>query len=140
MPFREKIAWMSLISTVIVWGGFFAFMAATGARMPGMVYFVAFVGAVIVQAVLMTIAAGIAALLAVDDAQSPADERDRAIGRRSSAIAYPVLIALVFTVAGGLHLGFSARDMAYGIMAAIALAEVVHYAAQIAGYRRGWHG
>ena len=48
-----------------------------------------------------------------------------------------MLIGLVFCVAGSVHLGFDRIDMAYAIMGAIVIAEIVHYAAQIAGYRRG---
>lgn len=137
MPFKEKIAWISVITTVLVWGGYFGFMLATGGKLHGTVYFTGFIAAVIVQ----TIAAGAAivtAALAPADASAGSDERDRDISRRAYALAYPVLIALVFCVAGSVHLGFDRIDMAYAIMGAIVIAEIVHYAAQIAGYRRGY--
>lgn len=137
MPFKEKIAWISLISTVVIWGCYFGFMAFTRMQQPGVVYFVGFFGAVVVQAVVVAGAAIVTAVLAPKDATAASDERDRAIGRRAAAFAYPVLIALVLCVVGGLHLGLNARGMAYGILGAIILAEIVHYGAQIVGYRAG---
>ncbi len=138
MPFKEKIAWISVVTTILVWGAYFGFMAATGGRMPGPVYLVGFVGAVIVQTILVVVASIVTAVLAPKDASAASDERDKEISRRAYAIAYPVLLSLVVCVAACLHLGFSARDMAYGIMAAIVVAEIVHYGVQIVGYRRGY--
>ena len=137
MPFKEKIAWVSVVTTVLVWGGFFGTMAATGGHLPGKVYMVGFFGAAVVQAVLAAVAAIVIAVMAPKDASAASDERDKTIARRSYAIAYPVLLTLIVCVAAGLHLGFNARDMAYGIMGAIVIAEIVHYGAQIVGYRMG---
>ncbi len=140
MPFREKIAWISVVSTIVIWGGFFGFMALTRGRYHGSIYMVGFVGAIILQTILVTAAAIVTAVLSPKEAGASRDERDRTISRRSYAIAYPVLLALVVCVAATLHFGATARDMAYEIMGAIVLAEIVHYGAQIVGYRRGWHG
>ncbi|MBN8811903.1 MULTISPECIES: hypothetical protein [Sphingomonas] len=137
MPFKEKIAWISVVTTILVWGGFFGFMLTTGGKLHGAVYFTGFIAAVIVQTILATGAAIVTAALAPADAGAGSDERDRDIARRAYALAYPVLIGLVFCVAGSVHLGFDRIDMAYAIMGAIVIAEIVHYAAQIAGYRRG---
>ena len=137
VPFKEKIAWIALTSTVVIWGCYFGFMGFTRSQLPGRVYFLGFFGAVVVQAFVVVGAAIVTALLAPKDASAARDERDRAIGRRAAAFAYPVLITLVLCVAAGLHMGLSARGMAYGIMGAIVLAEIVHYGAQIVGYRAG---
>lgn len=137
MPFKEKVAWISAVTTILVWGSYFGFMAATGGRMPGPVYMTGFVGAVIVQIVLMVIASIVTAVLAPSDASAGSDERDRTVSRRAYAFAYPVLLSLVVCVAASVHLGVSAHAMAYEIMGAIVVAEIVHYGAQIVGYRRG---
>lgn len=137
MPFKEKIAWISVVTTILVWGAYFGFMLVTGGKLHGAVYFAGFFGAVIAQTILMVIAAIVTAALAPADASAGTDERDRNIARRAYAFAYPVLIVLVICVAGSVHLGFDRIDMAYGIMGSIVIAEIVHYAAQIAGYRRG---
>lgn len=140
MSFKEKIAWISLVTTALVWGGFYGFMLATRGRYPGTVYFVGFFAAVTVQAVLAAGAAIVSAALAPRDATAAADERDRAIARGAYAIAYPILLILLLCVVGSIHLGANPVQMAYAIIGAIVLAEIVHYGAQIAGYRRGWHG
>ena len=137
MPFREKVAWISVVSTVVIWGGFFGFMGVTQGRFHGAVYVAAFFGAMVLQAVLVAAAAIVTAILSPQDASASSDERDKTISRRAYAIAYPVLLTLVLCVAGGLHLGLGAVGMAYGIMGAIIVAEIVHYGAQIAGYRMG---
>ena len=137
MSFREKIAWVSVVTTVLVWGAFFGMMAATGGHLPGKLYMVGFFGAVVVQAILTAGAAVVIAVMAPKDASEASDERDKTIARRSYALAYPVLLTLIVCVAASLHLGFTARDMAYGIMGAIVIAEIVHYSAQILAYRRG---
>ncbi len=137
MPFKEKIAWISVVTTTLVWGSYFGFMAATGDHMPGPVYMVGFAGAVIVQTILVVIASIVTAVLAPKDASAGSDERDKEISRRAYAVAYPVLLTLIVCVAASLHFGFTARDMAYGIMGAIVIAEIVHYGAQIVGYRQG---
>ena len=38
-----------------------------------------------------------------------------------------------------MHLGATPRDMTYEIMGAIVIAEIVHYGAQIIGYRSVRH-
>ena len=137
MSFKEKIAWISVITTALVWGGYFGFMLATGGKLYGPAYLAGFIGAVIVQTILMIAAAIVTAVLAPADASAGIDERDRDIARRAYAFAYPVLLELVVCVAASVHFGVHAVGMAYGIMGAIVIAEIVHYAAQIAGYRRG---
>ena len=54
MPFKEKIAWISVVTTILVWGGFFGFMLTTGGKLHGAVYFTGFIAAVIVQTILAT--------------------------------------------------------------------------------------
>ena len=137
MPFKEKIAWIAVITMILVWGSYFGFMAATGGREPGSLYMAGFAGAVVLQVILIIIASIVTAVMSPKDASASSDERDKEISRRAYAIAYPVLLSLVVCVAACLHLGFTARDMAYSIMGAIVIAEIVHYGAQIAGYRRG---
>ena len=140
MPFKEKIAWISVVTTILVWGSYFGFMAATGGHMHGAVYMAGFAGAVIVQIILVVIASIVTAVLAPKDAGAGSDERDKEISRRAYAIAYPVLLTLIVCVAASLHAGATARTMAYEIMLAIVIAEIVHYGAQILGYRHGRHG
>ena len=137
MPYREKIAWISVVSTIAIWGGFFGFMAVTSGQVPGFTYVAGFFGAVLLQTILVVTAAIVTAILSPKEASAGRDERDRTISRRAYAIAYPVLLTLVLCVAGSMHFGVGKIGMAYGIMGAIVIAEIVHYTVQIAGYRMG---
>ncbi|THD35340.1 MAG: hypothetical protein E7773_12955 [Sphingomonas sp.] len=142
MSFREKIAWISVVTTAIVWGTFFALLlsAVANGHQPGHSYLAGFFGAVVIQVILIVVASIVTAATAPKDASAGIDERDRAIAQGSSAIAYPVLLSGVVIVAACLHLGLTAVGMTYGIMGAIVIAEIVHYGAQIVFYRRARHG
>jgi hypothetical protein len=137
MPFREKVAWISLLTTLLVWGAYFGHMALTRGSLPNAVYFSGFLAAVLVQILLTVIASIAVAAMAPRDAAAGLDERDRAIERGSVTVAYPILIVLLLGVAASVHLGVQAIGMAYGILGAIVVAEIVHFGAQIAGYRWG---
>ena len=138
MSFKEKIAWISVVTTILVWGTYFGFVIGTGARWPGPVYIAGFTGAVVIQTILVVVASIVTAVMAPKEAGAASDERDKAIARRAYAFAYPVLLTLIVCVAASMHFGATPLDMTYGIMGAIVIAEIVHYAAQIAGYRRGY--
>ena len=140
MSFKEKIAWISVVTTAIVWGAYFTFaisaVAAGGVPHP-VVYMVAFTAALILQTILATIAAIVVAVLAPKEANAASDERDKEIARRAYTIAYPTLLSLIVCVAATVYLGAKPWDLVNGMMAAIVIAEIVHYGAQIVGYRRG---
>ena len=94
-----------------MWGGYFGFVAVTGgARCPGRSIWSAFVGAVIVQTILVVVASIVTAVMAPKDASAGSDERDREICARAPIrIAYPVLLTLIVCVAASMHFG---RDAA----------------------------
>jgi hypothetical protein len=137
MSFREKIAWISVITTILVWGAYFGFLLTGGLHMPVPAQFAGFLGAVVVQTILVVGASIVTSVLAPKDAGAAPDERDKAVSHAAYALAYPVLLSLVVCAAASVHLGVDAKDMTYEIMAAIVIAEIVHYGAQIVGYRRG---
>lgn len=142
MPFREKLAWLSLGAMVVAYGAYFAVaaqLARSGAATP--MTYLALLGAVLGAQALVVIVVSVAlAIQSGRDSRAPADERDRAIARRGAALAYFVL--LVGMVLVGCVLPFSARGWAIinaGLLALV-LAEVVRYGAIVWSYRRGWHG
>jgi len=137
MSFREKIAWLSVATTVIVWGTYLAFLLTAAQPLPPPAQFGGFFAAVVVQTILVIAGSIITAILSPGDAGAPSDERDKAVSRAAYALAYPVLLSLIVCIAASLYLGVDAQGMTYEIMAAIVIAEIVHYGAQIVGYRRG---
>jgi len=153
MPLREKTAWVSVATTLLVWGWYFAAAAgeiadgrADAGELLGM-----FVGAVVLSILLEVVLAIVVAVVAPRDADAPADERERLIALKATSAAYWVLslgvtaVALsapFLSVAGlGWFEGRPERDLAFvaanGIIFALVLAELVKAAGLIILYRRG---
>ncbi len=157
MSFREKIAWISLLTTVGVWGFYFARVVpalTSGDSGPWqMALFVeCVVFTVIVQAVLTTATA----IGAPREARAPADEREARIAGRATVIAYTILLGLVLCVAcatpfvlgmtlkveGMTYVSLSSRGdptviVANGILLAVVVAELVRSSATLTFYRLG---
>ena len=153
MSFREKSAWISLVTTLAIWGFYFVRVAGeiAGGRPDGGELMGLFVGAVVLSIVLEVVLAIVLAAFTPKDARSPADERERLIGLKATNVAYTVLIIGVVAVALNspfvamadldLFPGDPAGDMALiaanGVLAAVVLAELVRAAGQILLFRRG---
>lgn len=140
IAFREKIAWLSLVSMITAYGVYFVLATtamqhgATTLRLLGYLAAVLVIQAVVVAAASVAIAFASGA-----EAQGAADERDRAIARRGAAAAYFVLMVGIISV--GCVMPF--RDRGWTIinaaLFALLVAEVVRYGIIVASYRRGWH-
>lgn len=139
MPFREKIAWMSLVGTLVAFAFYFTMLIAApaaAAELPG------FSGGLLAPTIfiltLVMIVGGIAAAVsAPDEANAPADERDRRTGRRAASIAYAVLLPAVLIAAGTALFGFPVGLVLNLVLGAVVLAELVRNCAEIILYRRG---
>ena len=137
MSFREKCAWAAFVTTVIAWGGYFAFVVRqsilgqdTGATMV-----VVFIGVTIVQAVAIAITAAVLAVRAPADAQAPRDERDRVIARRASAVAYFAVLLGLTVIITALHLGLHGRGTIFALIGLFMLGEATRFGTQAIGYR-----
>lgn len=139
MPYREKIAWLSLIAMVVTFGPYFA-LVAFGPFHDDTVPNLRQLGLYAVVAVVQVSILGIGHLVlrrrAPADARMPLDERDLDIKRRSITAAYYVLIAGMILV--GVVMPF--QSLGWAIVNAalfwIVVAEVVHYAVTVGCYRR----
>jgi hypothetical protein len=139
MPYREKIAWLSLTAMAIAYIPYFTIIHAgylPPRPMPDL-HQIGFLGAVSVARVLML---GIGYLVirhgSQQEARIPPDERDRAIESRSMGAAYYVLMAGMILV--GCFMPFSATGWAIvnATVFMIVIAEVVRYALVVFDYRR----
>lgn len=137
MAFREKIAWASLLSTVLIWGAFFVILALVPHQARGLAMLGPFIVATVAQAAVMIAAATIWAIRAPKEANAPADERDRAIGLRATRMAYLTLILGVVAVIVWLHFGLHGPDTVFALAGAFILAEAVRFGATALGYRKG---
>lgn len=137
MGYREKIAWVAFLSTVLIWGAFFILLAWLPHETRGLAMLGPFIVATLAQAAVMVSAAIIWAVASPREAQAPADERDRAVGRRATGIAYVALALGVAAVILWLHFGLHGPDTIFALVGAFILAEAVRFAATAIGYRRG---
>ncbi|MDB5438604.1 MAG: hypothetical protein JWM33_1031 [Caulobacteraceae bacterium] len=137
MPFREKSAWISLACLLATFGVFFFSMIHGVIEPSGFrsahLFFVAFVVFFVLQIILHVIAAA----MAPKEANTPADERERRILLAAGRNAHLVLIAGVILTPLTLHLGLGGPAMAYHLMMALVVSEIVRSVSQIVYFRRG---
>ncbi|RIA47142.1 hypothetical protein DFR49_1711 [Hephaestia caeni] len=145
MAFREKLAWVTLGSMLIAYSIYFWLLATrfdlSRPDGPPTVAMLALFGMVTVaQVIVIAIATSILAIRAQKDANAKADERDRAIARRATGVAYVVLMVGMIVV--GVVMPFSEPrwKIANAALLALVLAEAIRYVLVIVSYRRGWHG
>lgn len=139
MSFREKSAWICLLSTLLVFVPYFVHaghLFQQGRPLIGAEIWAPFALAVVVQA-LITAAGHIA--LAWQAQREPKDERDTAIESVAYRRAYIVLSVSIALLLCLTVWGPSMGELALGqcLLLAFVLAEVTHYAWQVLGYRRG---
>jgi len=138
MAWREKTAWITLVTMVIAYGAYFTVVstvAMSGVSMLGL-----FGAVTVAQVIVIIVATAVLAALSADDARAKADERDRAISRRGTNVAYFVLMSGVVTV--GVIMPF--HDVGWRLtnaaLFALVIAEAVRHLIIVVSYRRGWHG
>jgi hypothetical protein len=141
MSFREKSAWISLVSLAAVGGAYFWNFVRILIRQPALSdveLFFALVAALIVVEVVLHLAI---AIRAPRDARTPRDERERLIDLKATRFAFLVLLLGAFASigTGHLHLAHSGDRlfvMMHSVLFSIVVAEVVKFGSQIALYRR----
>jgi ABC-type transport system involved in multi-copper enzyme maturation permease subunit len=154
MSFREKSAWVSLVTTLGIWGYYFLLLTRgiasgdpSGGRFLGL--FITCTMAVVTMQVILYI---ILAIHSPKDAESypgPMDERERLVDYKATRNAFAVLNLLAMTVAiatpvvgmtGPAWLRDPGNDglllIGSGIFFAIVAAEVVRSGSQIFYFRR----
>ncbi len=144
LSFTEKSVWISLVSTVLVYGYYFVrvFEQAGNPDFGTMNTLGLFVRVVIAIVVIEIV---LHSLMAVagrrKDGSEPdqrKDERDNLIDLKSARIAYGILGFGVVCSAGGVLFSDNAVLMANIILFFFILSEVVKFATQLFYYRRGF--
>jgi hypothetical protein len=152
MSFREKSAWISLVTTLAVWGYYALVLAAAlasgrpdGVRLLGL-----FSTCVLLVVAAQVVLSVLIAVLAPKEAQARADERDNLIGLKASRVAFYTLSGLAMLTAISSPLLASASPRLFphdplqgstivlgsAIFFAVVIAEIVRAAGQILFYRR----
>lgn len=141
MPHRERVAWLYLFAMIATYVPYFALTAMDppSAAMPDWNQLTRLWTTAVAQVFILGIGYSVFRRVWPEDVREPMDERDRLIDQRSLRVAYFVLIAGVIVV--GVVMPF--RDAGWTIvnaaLAAIVMAELVHYGIVVRSYRRGWH-
>lgn len=137
MSFREKSAWITLITVLICFGAYFGSIVTGRITGHGLASMVTLVMCVIALVVLQLAAHVIVAVTSPKEARAPKDERERLIQGRANSLGYYVLSGLVMSLFIPVHLGHSAIDIANFALLSLVLTTLAVSAAQIVMFRRG---
>lgn len=138
MSFREKTAWVSLVSFAVVFFLFVRNAAQVFAGTPTL----GPTPQLLLLAALIVVSVGLRVAIAIrspKDARTPKDERERLIALKSTRPAFFVLLTSVLLSVGTVHLplhGLQLRVMMLAVMMSITLAGIVKFATEVALYRR----
>jgi hypothetical protein len=141
MSFREKRAWVTLVTLIFILMLFWLHIPPTRMLAPPpdiwvlhvlMLMIATFVAIQIIVGIVMRIRSP-------RDARAPKDERERLIELKSRAIAWYVLVILSL---GGifvtLHAGANEIGLGFVVLFSFVVAEIANYAMRIYYYRRGF--
>jgi hypothetical protein len=137
MSFREKSAWITLLTVVVCFGAYFGALL-TGLVHRGFSELHLLLVCVLALAVLQVGLGFIAARTTPTDGRAPRDEREILIQARSHSIGYHVLLLLVLALGIPVHLGRDAVDVMNFALLDVVLAVAVVAIAQIVMFRRGY--
>jgi hypothetical protein len=138
MPFREKSAWISLVTTLGVYAYYFAKVVAAHARgANGAELLGLLIGCIVILTVLQIALHVLAALWSPRDAMTRQDEREKLIALKATNIAFYIVVSGAVMAGAGLMFGGEPFAMANLILLALGLGEVTKYASQIVYFRRG---
>jgi len=138
MSFREKSAWIILVTLVVVTLTYVLHIFPhTLTPEPSGARFHMLAVSIIAFVVIVVIAHVIVAILSPRDAKTPTDERERLIELKSTAISSYVYAFLSLASIATIHLGANQFGVAYLVTLSFALGEIVNYATRVILYRRG---
>jgi hypothetical protein len=137
MSFREKSAWITLVTVLACFGLYYGSIVAGRVSPRGFdtlhLLALCVVGLVVLQVALTVIAA----VTTPKDGRAPRDEREKLIQWRSHTLGYYVLVVLVLGLFIPGHLGHTVIDMMNFALLDVVIATLVVAVAQIVMFRRG---
>ncbi len=138
MPYKEKTAWLSLLSMAAGFLPYFYTVSHmhSAAAVPVLQAITLYLAAVIRQILVLIVGHIALRFSSPQDARQPTDERDRDFQRRSMVAAYYVLITGMIVVGCVLPMYRQRWDIFNAAVFAIVVAEIVHYGATVWLYRR----
>jgi hypothetical protein len=138
MSFREKSAWVTLIAIVLVSALFFLHAPDFFSPRPDPFTLHALLACLGAFIAIEVVAYVVLYLHNPRDAKTPRDEREQLIALKATRLAAYVYVAGSFVAMATVHVGANGPALAYFVVLAFVVAEVVNYAARIVYYRRGF--
>jgi hypothetical protein len=137
MSFREKSAWTSLITYLVVCGFYFwrVFIFASEGKIDSIHYTDLLIHLIVLLIVIQIVLAILVAIIKPSDARAPRDELDKMISLKATRVGFVVIIVGAVTVVAAIAHGAPAFYTANGLFLAIVVAEVARSVAQIVQYR-----
>lgn len=135
MSFREKGAWISLLSMTVIYGLYFRSVILAGPQAG--FRFGGLLGTIIALVVVQVVLYIAVAIFAPTDADAPPDERDKLVELRAIRVAYA---GLSIGIAFACFFGAFNPPIVFNVNALLFIlvtAEVLRCACQIVQYRRG---
>ena len=137
MSFREKSAWISLLSYLAFYGYYFWVLSSVVAA--GRATSFGF-GALLVRVMFLLVVVEVIlqvaiALRAPHEAEAGADEREQLISLKATRVAFQVVMIGAAVVCAAIALSVPAFYTTNGLFLALVLAEVVRNATQVAYFR-----
>ena len=136
MSFREKSAWISVLSMSGIYGFYFWSVIHDRPKAGGF-HFLGLLETIIALVVLQVVLTVAVAIFTPNEAQAPRDERDKLIELRAMRIAYA---GLATSVALACFFGAFQPPIVFNTNALLFIlvtAEILRSACQIVQYRRG---
>jgi len=140
MPYREKIAWLSLVGMAVCYGPYFAATYRSpllDQPLPNFALMALFAAAAGGNAVWTLLGRLIVRMNTPIDERGVADERDLAVDRRARTVAYYLLIGLALYVGCVMPFTSSGWHIVNSMVASVILSEIACHALIVLGYRRG---
>jgi hypothetical protein len=136
MSFREKSAWISVVSLAAIYAVYFWSVFRSGARTGGF-HYVGLLETVVALAVVQTALMIAVSVFAPKEARAPRDERERLIDLKATRFAYFVLAGSVACAC--FFRGFPRPVIfdANALLFILVVAEILRSGCQIVQYRRG---
>ena len=138
MPYREKVAWLSLLTMLAVFIPYFTWstLHPPGPEIPNLGQMALYAVTSLSWAALLGIGHLLLRRSAPDEARLPMDERDIAIAHTARGYAYGVLIAGMIVVGGFMPFTNAGWEIANAAFFMIVLAECVSCVGIVLAYRR----
>ena len=137
MSFREKSAWITLVTVLVCFGAYFGSIVTGQVSGRGLdtlhLLLICVIGLIVLQVGLHRVAA----MTTPKDGRALKDERETLIQWRSQSLGYYVLMVLALALFIPVHLGHTAIDMANFALLDVVIATLVVAVAQIVMFRRG---